>query len=80
MDTLSRIKEIICEKTDIRPELLSEETTLEETGADSIDIIEILMELEYAFDMEIPDSVALKLRNIGELRDYIEERIMNQEL
>ena len=72
MDTLSRIKEIICEKTDIRPELLSEETTLEETGADSIDIVEILMELEYAFDVSIPDSVAVKLKNIGELRDYIE--------
>ncbi len=72
MDTLERIKEIICEKTDIRPELLGEETTLEETGADSIDIIEIIMELEYAFDVSIPDSVALKLKNIGELRDYIE--------
>ena len=72
MDTLSRIKEIICEKTDIRPELLSEETSLEETGADSIDIIEILMELEYAFDVSIPDSVAMKLKNLGELRDYIE--------
>ncbi len=72
MDTLERIKEIICEKIDIRPELLREETTLEETGADSIDIIEIIMELEYAFDVSIPDSVALKLKNIGELRDYIE--------
>lgn len=75
MDTLSRIKEIICEKTDIRPEFLSEETTLEETGADSIDIIEIIMELEYAFDVDIPDSVAVKLKNIGELRDYIEEKM-----
>lgn len=75
MDTLSRIKEIICEKTDIRPELLSEETTLEETGADSIDIIEILMELEYAFDVSIPDSAAVNLKNIGELRDYIEEKM-----
>ena len=75
MDTLSRIKEIICEKTDIRPELLSEETTLEETGADSIDIIEMLMEIEYAFDVSVPDSVAMSLKNIGELRDYIEEKM-----
>ncbi len=75
MDTLSRIKEIICEKTDIRPELLSEETTLEETGADSIDIIEILMELEYSFDVDIPDADVQKLRNIGELRCYIEEKL-----
>ncbi len=75
MDTFTRVKEIICEKTELRPELLSEETTLEETGADSIDIIEILMELEYAFDVTIPDSVAMKLKNVGELSDYIEENM-----
>lgn len=75
MDTLSRIKEIICEKTDIKPELLTQETTLEETGADSIDIIEILMELEYSFDIDIPDRDAEKLRNIGELKEYIEGKI-----
>ena len=75
MDTLSRIKEIICDQTDIKSELLNEETTLEETGADSIDIIEILMELEYAFDVDIPDNDALKLKNIGELRNYIEEKM-----
>ncbi len=75
MDTLSKIKEIICEQTDIKPELLSEETTLEETGADSIDMIEILMALEYAFDIDISDEDAEKLRNIGELKEYIEEKM-----
>ena len=75
MDTLSKIKEIICERTDIKPELLTEETTLEETGADSIDIIEILMALEDAFDIDIPDSDAERLRNIGELKEYIEEKV-----
>ncbi|MBQ7295363.1 MAG: acyl carrier protein [Clostridia bacterium] len=75
MDTLSKIKEIICERTDIKPELLTEETTLEETGADSIDIIEILMALEDAFDIDIPDSDAERLRNIGELKEYIEEKL-----
>lgn len=75
MDILEKIKEIICEQTDVKPELLGEETTLEETGADSIDVIEILMALEYAFDIDIPDEDVEKLRNIGELRDYIEERV-----
>ncbi len=75
MDTLSKIKEIICEQTDIKPDLLTQETTLEETGADSIDIIEILMELEYAFDIDIPDSDVQKLHNIGELKEYIEGKM-----
>ncbi len=74
MDTLEKIKEIISDKTDIRLELLNEETTLEETGADSIDIIEILMALEDEFDVSIPDDEAQRLKNIGELKDYIDEK------
>ncbi len=75
MNTFERIKEIICEQTEVNPELLKEETTLEEIGADSIDIIEILMALEYAFDIDISDAEAEEIKNIGELSRLIEEKI-----
>ncbi len=75
MNTFERIKEIICEQTEVDPELLKEETTLEEIGADSIDIIEILMALEYAFDIDISDTEAEEIKNIGELSRMIEEKI-----
>ncbi len=75
MNTFEKIKEIICEQTELDPELLKEETTLEETGADSIDIIEILMALEYAFDVDISDDEVKEIKNIGELALLIEKKI-----
>lgn len=75
MDTLERIQEIISDKTDIRPELLNEETTLDEIGADSIDMIEILMALEEEFDIVIPDEQAQKIKNLGEIKEYIEQNL-----
>lgn len=75
MDTLERIQEIISDKTDVRPELLNEETTLDEIGADSIDMIEILMALEEEFDIVIPDEQAQKIKNLGEIKEYIEQNL-----
>lgn len=75
MDTLERIQEIISDKTDIRPELLNEETTLDEIGADSIDMIEILMALEEEFDIVILDEQAQKIKNLGEIKEYIEQNL-----
>lgn len=75
MDILERIQEIISDKTDIRPELLNEETTLDEIGADSIDMIEILMALEEEFDIVIPDEQAQKIKNLGEIKEYIEQNL-----
>lgn len=73
MNTLEKIIEIISEKTDINPELLDEDTQIEEIGADSIDIVEMLMTFEDEFDIDIPDEKIKKIKNLGELERYIEE-------
>ena len=76
MDTVKKIKEIISRQTDIDEENLSENTTIEDIVADSLDIVEMLMEIEEAFDIDIPDEDAKKLTTIGELCNYIDERLL----
>lgn len=77
MDTMKKIKEIIGRQTDIDEEKLSENTTLDDVVADSLDIVEMLMEIEEAFDIDIPDSDAEKLTTVGELCAYIDERLLS---
>ncbi len=77
MDTMKTIKEIISRQTDIDEDNLSEDTTIEEITSDSLDIVEMLMEIEEAFDMDISDEDAKKLTTIGELCNYIDDRRLN---
>ena len=75
MDTMQKIKEIISRQTDIEKEKLGENTTLEDIVADSLDIVEMLMEIEEAFDIDIPDADAEKLSTVGELCAYIDTKL-----
>jgi acyl carrier protein len=76
MDTMKKIKEIISRQTDIDEEKLGEDTTLEDIVADSLDIVEMLMEIEEAFDIDISDEDANKLSTVGELCGYIEDKLL----
>ncbi len=76
MDTTEIIKDIISRQTDIDKESLSENTTIEDITNDSLDIVEMLMEIEEAFDIDISDEDAKKLTTIGELCSYIDERLL----
>lgn len=75
MDTMQKVKEIISRQTDIDEEKLSDNTTLEDIVADSLDIVEMLMEIEEAFDIDIPDEEAEKLSTVGELCSYIDIKL-----
>src|SRR5262249_45341897 len=48
---------------------------IEDIGADSLDIVELIMELEEEFDIQIPDDQAEKIKTVGEAIDYIEREI-----
>lgn len=76
MDILQKIKEIISEQTGIEEENLSENTTMEDVMADSLDKVEMLMSIEDAFDIDIPDSDAESFNNIGDIVSYIENKMM----
>ena len=55
-EVLSRLKEIITERLDVEEDqIVPEATFVEELGADSLDIVELIMGIEEEFDIEIPD-------------------------
>jgi len=54
-------------------------TFIEEIGADSLDIVEFVMELEEEFDIQIPDDQAEKIKTVGEAIDYIDKAIKDKQ-
>lgn len=73
MDYLSKVKEIVAEQLNIAPEDITAETRFEDVNADSLDVVEVIMALESEFNIQIPDEVAEKIKNIGALVDYIRD-------
>lgn len=69
-----RVKSIILEKLDVEEGDINEDAAfIEDLGADSLDTVEMIMELEDEFDMEIPDEDAEKLSTVGDAIKYIQE-------
>ena len=65
---------IIAKHFDVDPATLTVETDLVETlHADSLDLVELIMAFEEGFDLLIPDEVALGVKTIGDVLDYIEK-------
>ena len=52
---------------------ITPETSLKELGADSLDTVELVMELEEEFDINIPDDAAEKIQTVGQAIEYIEK-------
>ena len=71
-DVYAKIKEVIAEVFSIDEDGLSMETKIvDDLGAESLDIITLLMEFEDAFDRQIPEEDAEKLLSIGDAVNYI---------
>ncbi|MBE6779822.1 MAG: acyl carrier protein [Clostridia bacterium] len=71
--TIDKIKQILADTLDVSEDELSADTNIAtDLGADSLDVVEILMSIEDEFDIEIPDSEIENIRTIGELVEYIE--------
>ena len=67
-----RIRDIIAEQLSIEPDEITEESSfIDDLGADSLDIVELIMALEEEFDMEIPDEDAEKISTVGDVIEYI---------
>jgi len=70
-----RVIEIVCEHLAVSKETVTRSTSfIEDIGADSLDIVELVMELEEEFDIQIPDTDAEKIKTVGEAIDYIEKK------
>jgi acyl carrier protein len=71
-----RVIELVSENLGVNKEQVTRRTSfIEDLGADSLDIVELIMELEEEFEINIPDEQAEKIKNVGEAIDYIEKEI-----
>ncbi|MDE3068765.1 MAG: acyl carrier protein [Verrucomicrobiota bacterium] len=69
-----RVRDIIVEQLGVKPDQVTPEAKfVEDLGADSLDIVELIMALEEEFGIEVPDEQAEKLLTVGDVNKYIEE-------
>ena len=72
----SKIKAIIVDKLVIdESEVSNESNFMADLGADSLDTVELIMEFEKEFDLQIPDDDAEKITTVGEAISYIENQV-----
>ena len=75
----AQVKDIICEKLNVKPEQVTPETSfVNDLGADSLDQVELVMEFEDKFGMQIPDEEAEKIQTVGDAIRYIQEHLGEQ--
>jgi len=75
MALLDDIKEVVVEQLSVNPEEVKEESKfVEDLGADSLDVVELVMALEEKFDIEIPDDEAEKILTVKDVLNYVESK------
>jgi len=71
-----KVKEIIIEQLDItEEECVPDAAFIDDLGADSLDIVELIMAMEDHFGLEISDDDLAKMRTVRDIMDYIKERM-----
>ena len=76
MSLEARVTDLIVEQLGVsRDEVVSQASFVDDLGADSLDIVELVMSIEENFDIEIPDEDAEKLQTIGDAISYLKERL-----
>jgi len=76
MNLEERVAELVVEQLGVsREEVVAEAAFIDDLGADSLDIVELVMALEEAFDVEIPDEDAEKIQTIEDAVSYLKERV-----
>ena len=73
MTTFEKVKKIVAEKLNVKEDTITEASTfVNDLGADSLDVVEFVMEVAKEFDITIPDEEAAKLNTVGDAVKYIE--------
>ena len=71
-NTLEKVKEIVVDKLGVEPSKVTLEAKfIDDLGADSLDTVELIMQFEEEFEIEIPDEDAEKITSVGQAVDYI---------
>lgn len=73
MYSLDKVCEIVNRRFEISDIKLTEDTTWDEIGADSIDLVDLISEIESEMDISIPDEAIEELKTIGDLARFLDE-------
>ena len=77
--TFERVRKVVCEELQrSEDEVTANASFMEDLGADSLDVVELVMALETEFSVEIPDEDAEKIHTVGEAVDYIDRKLQEQ--
>ena len=75
-EVLERVRNIIVEQLGVTENSVTMEASfIDDLGADSLDIVELVMALEEEFDIEIPDEDAEKVSTVGDVVEYIKDNV-----
>ncbi len=75
-EVFEKVKSIIVEQLGVADTAVTTEASfIDDLGADSLDIVELIMALEEEFDIEIPDADAEKVVTVGDVVDYIRDNV-----
>lgn len=75
MSTFDRVKKVVVEQLEVgEDEVTPQASFIDDLGADSLDVVELVMGLEEEFDVEIPDEEAEKITTVQEAVDYIDSK------
>lgn len=73
-----KVRSIIAEKLNVeQDEIKLESSIVDDLGADSIDLIELIMNLEEEYGVSISDEEAVKLKTVGDVVDFINSQVEN---
>ncbi len=75
MSTFDRVKKVVVDQLEVsEEEVTANASFVDDLGADSLDVVELVMALEEEFDVEIPDEDAEKIASVGDAVSYIDEK------
>lgn len=75
-EIMAKLKELVIDRLNVEEEQIKPDASfVEDLGADSLDIVELIMGIEEEFDVEIPDEDAEKLTNVAEALAYVKGKL-----
>ncbi len=79
MTVEEKVKDIVARIVHVDKNIITREGTFKDMKADSLDIVQALVAVEEAFDIEIPDEEAQKFQNFGDFVSYVENHVAEKE-
>ncbi|MDR0946130.1 MAG: acyl carrier protein [Ruminococcus sp.] len=75
MDTNEKVKSILTEQLDISDDIRDSANIQDDLGADSLDVVDIVMSIEEEFDIEVPDEDVAALKTVADIVSYIDAKV-----